>query len=57
VPAETLLSALKQAHVGRLLVTGGAAKAAARRGIAFLDTLGKETTIDWMFFSPAALSF
>lgn len=77
VPAETLLSALRQAGVARLLVTGGAAslevapgkrlidtpdfpedwKVFAMGGIAFLDALREEKSIDWTFFSPAALIF
>lgn len=77
VPADTLLSALRQAGVARLLVTGGAAslevtpgkrlidtpdfpedwKVFAMGGITFLDALREETSIDWTFFSPAALIF
>lgn len=77
VDAATLLGALKQAGVPRLLVTGGAAslllpdgsrvidspdfpeewKGIAQGGITFLEALKGETTVDWTFFSPAALIF
>lgn len=38
VPAATLLSALKQAGVGRLLVTGGAASLEVAPGVRLIDT-------------------
>lgn len=77
VPAGALLSALKEAGVDRLLVTGGAGslevapgvrlvdtshipeewRPAVLGGVAFLDALRKEKTVDWTFFSPAALIF
>lgn len=77
IAAETLLTALKDAGVPRLLVTGGAAslevapgkrlfdtpdfpaewKDIAAAGIAFLDALRDERTVDWTFLSPAAFIF
>lgn len=77
VSAEIVLSALKEAEVDRLLVTGGAAslevapgkrildkpdfrddwKELAMLGVAFLERLQDEESIDWTFFSPAELLF
>ncbi|MEH3158469.1 MAG: NAD(P)-dependent oxidoreductase [Sphingomonas taxi] len=77
ITAQTLLTALKEAGVPRLLVTGGAAslevapgkrlfdtpdfpaewKDIAAAGIAFLDALRDERTVDWTFLSPAAFIF
>lgn len=50
IPAETLLSALKQAKVERLLVTGGAASLEYEPGKKLIDS--PEFPVDW---KPAAM--
>lgn len=55
VPATTLLSALRQAGVGRLLVTGGAASLEVAPGVRLIDT--PEFPQDWKAFAMGGIVF
>ena len=55
VPARTLLSALQQAGVARLLVTGGAASLEVAPGIRMIDT--PEFPEDWKAFARGGIVF
>lgn len=55
VPAETLLSALKQAGVERLLVTGGAASLKVASGKRLIDT--PDFPEDWKVFAMRGIAF
>lgn len=55
VPAETLLSALRQAGVPRLLVTGGAASLEVAPGVRLIDT--PDFPEDWKPFAMGGVDF
>lgn len=55
VPAETLLNALKDAGVPRLLVTGGAASLEIAPGVRLLDT--PEFPAEWKSFAEGGVAF
>ncbi|MBO9707122.1 MAG: NAD(P)-dependent oxidoreductase [Caulobacter sp.] len=55
VPATTLLSALRQAGVGRLLVTGGAASLEVAPGKRLIDT--PEFPAEWKPVAQAGIAF
>lgn len=55
VPARELLSALRQAGVGRLLVTGGAASLEVAPGVRVIDT--PEFPQDWKAFAMGGIEF
>ncbi|MFC7054216.1 NAD(P)-dependent oxidoreductase [Hansschlegelia quercus] len=55
VAAETLLSALRQAGVGRLLVTGGAASLVTKDGQRLFDT--PEFPEEWKVFAKGGIVF
>ncbi len=55
VPAETLLSAIKQAGVGRLLVTGGAASLEVAPGKRLIDT--PEFPAEWKLPALGGITF
>lgn len=55
VPAEILLSALRQAGVGRLLVTGGAASLEAAPGLRLIDT--PDFPEEWKVFATGGITF
>ncbi|MBO9558778.1 MAG: NAD(P)-dependent oxidoreductase [Caulobacter sp.] len=55
VPAQTLLSALRQAGVGRLLVTGGAASLEVAPGKRLIDT--PEFPEEWKTFAQGGIAF
>ncbi len=55
VPAATLLSALKQAGVNRLLVTGGAGSLEVAPGVRLIDT--PEFPAEWKPFATGGITF
>lgn len=55
VPADTLLSALRQAGVGRLLVTGGAASLEVAPGVRLIDT--PDFPEEWKVFAQGGIAF
>ena len=55
VSADTLLSALRQAGVGRLLVTGGAASLEVAPGVRLIDT--PDFPEEWKVFAQGGIAF
>ena len=55
VSADTVLSALRQAGVGRLLVTGGAASLEVAPGVRLIDT--PDFPEEWKVFAQGGITF
>lgn len=55
VTADTLLTALRQAEVGRLLVTGGAASLEVAPGVRLIDS--PEFPAEWRTFATGGIAF